>query len=989
MSYPINILLFEDNLDNQAIFSLYLSATEFCRSRVSKVVTMAAGLALLEKTTFDVIVLDLILEDSDAEQTTASISTLSGMAPVVVFTALADSAISREFITLGADDCLSKSHLNENILEKSIRYSLDRWSLRQALAFSNQRLSFAMEAANEGLWDWNTNSDELFLSRRWQAILGYEEGLMPASMSARVALIFDEDQAQVEALLNAHLAGENERYEAEFQMRHCSGEHIWVRERGQVVGWDSDGHAQRVVGVLVDISAAKKSALKLAEARELAEQANRTKSLFLANMSHEIRTPMNAIIGLSYLALDSGLNTEQYDYISKVHTAGQNLLAIINEILDFSKIDAGKMALEAVAFDLNQVLDHLFDIAACSAADKNLELLRYQPLSVPTHLMGDPLRLSQVLTNLMTNALKFTASGEVCMSIEPLAVVGDQVQLRFEVCDTGIGLSLEQQAHLFQPFTQADASTTRQYGGTGLGLTISKCLVDMMGGEIKVQSTPGEGSCFFFTISFSQLEKQPLVIEQIPESMKQASVLIVDDHARSRAMAKHCCQALNLRCDEVNSAEAAIMLLQQTSQQHPYQLVIMTWEMPAMGGERLYKYILNDHHLAAQPAVLVLSRYAPDQRLQALGSRAATAYISKPIYAEKLLNAILQLPLEKEQRAQPLKPDTGMPAVGQTLLGARLLLVEDNRVNQLVATELLKKAGIQVAVANNGQEAVDMIDQGAFDGVLMDIQMPVMDGFKATELIRNEGRFHHLPIIAMTANAMKGDRENCIAAGMNDHLTKPINPTKLYSLLEKWISREQQAICSLDKADGLARVMGDEDLYKEVLILFAETQAQAATKLKQALAQGDLQTATFIAHALRGVAANIGAKALAESATLCEQALKQGALPLAQADLFEQALLRVLDCVASLYPQQAKALPHNNIDDIGTMSLALSELLRCLRGCDVKSAALLHALLHDFPNIASIMNIRAIKIAIDSYEYDEAIALIILAAKQLNMNLEG
>jgi len=698
-----------------------------------------------------------------------------------------------------------------------------------------------------------------------------------------------------------------------------------------------------IFGNIHDVGELKKAEEKLRQAQAAAEAASRAKGDFLANMSHEIRTPMNAILGLAHLTLKTDLTLRQRGYLEKIHAAGNSLLGIINDVLDFSKIEAGKLELESVPFNLDDVLDQLAGLITVKAHEKEaLEVLFRTSSEVPRALVGDPLRLGQVLINLANNAVKFTEAGEIVVATELVRADGGSARIRFSVRDTGIGLSAAEMARLFESFTQADTSTTRRFGGTGLGLAISKRLAALMGGDIQVASEPGRGSTFSFSADFriggGPAARRPVA----PPELKGMRVLVVDDNPTSRAILQEMLESFSFEVGLAASGEEGLREYAAASAGRAYALVVMDWRMGGMDGIEAARRIKACSVSRPAPVILVTA-YGREEALRKAEAAGLEGFLLKPVSPSLLFDTIMEifgsgrLPASARGGAEIPTP------VAEGVAGGRFLLVEDNEINQQVAMEILRGAGLEVVLAANGREAVERSAREVFDAVLMDVQMPVMDGYAAAREIRKqEGamRSHGMvpiPVIAMTAHAMSGDAAKSLAAGMNDHITKPIDPGTLLETLSRWIKPRAQVpaapigfapapavqspagpsppepilpeeLPGFDLAEGLHRLQGNRALYRRLIIDFAAQQRHEGETLGRLLEAGDFDRARRRVHAIKGVAGNLAAKPLQAAVGALERLIRpagQGGAADAQAlksalEAFQTALDITVSSAGSL-----------------------------------------------------------------------------------------
>lgn len=696
---------------------------------------------------------------------------------------------------------------------------------------------------------------------------------------------------------------------------------------------DAQGEPTFLLGVSEDITEHKDRESQLQKAKSDAESANIAKSQFLANMSHEIRTPMNAIIGLSDLALGvEGLAPKVRNYLSKVHSSSRALLSIINDILDYSKVEAGRLELDQVELRLEDLLENVTDLFNVHAEENGVEMVLDISPDVPEYLIGDPLRLGQVMNNLVGNAVKFTEHGEIHIRVEQLAREDAHATLRFTVRDTGIGMNAEQVERLFHAFTQADASITRRFGGTGLGLTISQRLAEKMGGEITVESEPGKGSTFSFSIRLPISNQAHL--ERPATELRGMRVLVVDDLEISRLSLRELLVAWGFQVTEATSGEEALALITQYADkpEQAFELVLLDWKMPGMSGldvARNIREAAQHKELAKLPVVIMVTAYSTEALMQETQGIHLDALLTKPITSSSLFDTIVRFQggAVRHHKAPVLEDMSEELALIQ---GASILLVEDNETNQLVAKDILERMGMVVTIANNGQEALSKLQEADFDAVLMDLQMPVMDGFEATRLIRQDGRWNRLPIIAMTAAVMADDRAACTDAGMNDHVSKPILPQALAHTLLRWIKPTIQAqpiahqacktlssaptpdwvrdgLPGFDLPAALSRLGGNHALLLDLLNKFGKEFENSQVELADLLKAEDRSASTAFAHRIKGAAANLGATQLHDAAQLLEVAIHSGGGAIDAQD-FNAVLAQTMNSIAHLSKRKSMML---------------------------------------------------------------------------------
>jgi two-component system sensor histidine kinase/response regulator len=877
---------------------------------------------------------------------------------------------------------------------------------------SEQLFRSIFENAQIGISFYRIATGEISPNRALQEMLGYSEKEL-GRLERWDEISHPDDRASSAERYAEMVQGKREKSQWEQRLIRRDGRIVVTNVRFFLLR-DTEGRPQYVAALQEDITDRKRLQAELVTAKEIAEAATKAKSDFLANMSHEIRTPMNAILGMTHLALKTDMTPKQHDYLTKTKSAAQSLLGIINDILDFSKVEAGKLDLEKTDFRLEDVLENVSSVVSQKAHDRNLEFLLATQQDLPVDLVGDPLRLGQILINLVNNAVKFTENGEIVVAVSLAEKAFDRVNLKFSVRDSGIGMTPEQTGRLFQAFSQADSSTTRKYGGTGLGLSISKRLVEMMDGNIWVESNRGMGSAFHFTAWFgigSGKTKRRLMIPGIAG----IRVLVVDDNQQAREILTDSLTRLGLRAQSVSSGEDAIRELVSADTLVPYALVMMDWQMPDMDGLETSRLIKKGGRLKNVPKVVMVTAFGrEDIRAQAEQIR-IDGYLLKPVTPSTLFDTLVEMFGNVGQEREPsrlLRAET----TSHDATGIRVLLVEDNELNQQVASELLESAGASVRIANHGGEAVKILTESEqpppFDIVFMDLQMPEMDGFTATGLLRAMPHLQQLPIIAMTAHALVEERQRCLEAGMNDHVSKPIEPDALFAALMRWAKPQQgqgaraesraanptddvtlPEIDDVDVAGALSRVAGNKRLYRDLLVQFALRQAEVNSQIMAAIGSGDNKLAERILHNVKGVAGNIGLGGISGAAEKLERAVRErdSAVP-ALAEEFSRVANRQVQAIQTAM-RNFKADPvaeevRSRRFDARAASVAIARLKALLESSDGDAAESFVALEDTLGGICDKTRLSALRAAISEFDFDGARKKLDEITKEYGANWE-
>jgi two-component system, sensor histidine kinase and response regulator len=1057
----INVLLIEDNPGDARLLREMLIDAKGANYDVKVENLFADGMNKLALLQIDILLLDLNLPDSTGIDTYRRAHAQAPNIPIILLTGLDNDALATEAMRQGAQDYLVKGQIDSNAVSRAIRYAIERkrvekelnahrehleelirertgqleqsrqaalslmqdanvqrrqteaalaeaQRMTEALRESEARVRGILETSNEGFWLIDLNLITLEVNDSMCAILGRpRDGIV----GKRITECLNE--ANVKILMeNLERRQQRERASYEIELIRPDGSPVYCLLT-DTPHYDGNGNHIGYFAMVTDITHRKMMENELVHAKEAAEAASQAKSMFLANMSHEIRTPMNAITGMTYLVQQTELTAKQADYIQKLQTASKNMMGIINDILDFSKIEAGKMELEKSAFDLNDTLKDISDITSLKAKDKGLAFIVSVDSNVPIHLVGDSLRLSQILLNLTNNAVKFTQSGAIVLSVRVKKIFDGKAVLQFLVRDTGIGMTADQKTNLFQAFHQADMFITRKYGGTGLGLVICQRLAESMHGDIHVDTEPGKGSTFTVTIELDiQItEKQEFKLPSA-DLHNLHIVLIESDQAYQDVTVNYLKDFSFHPHSHLTSEEAFQELRRDAESDQRYKLILLASKVNGENGIQIARRIKNDPKLADIPIILMASHGEEEITAQA-EEIGITRFLFKPLNQSLLFDAIISMVYKASPKEVHMTEEQApLPqSTGQTR-DCTILLVEDNEINQEIAKEILEKEGFTVTIANDGREAVEKVRMDSFAVILMDLHMPVMDGYTATKIIRAEPAYKDVPIIAMTADVVTGVRSKAQEAGMNDYISKPINPSDLFATLSRWVKqfkRNEEAVSrppaetanqevmeilnklqTIDIRDGLNRVNNDQQFYVKLLRKFRESNQTFVEKLTAELASQNMENVIRMAHTLKGVAGNIGATQVFTTARHMEELFKNNDRDRWNENLsiLHDELDKTLTDLATLgsADQVRAVVPENELIHGKQLAPQLQKLLHELAEYDAEAGSTLEGIICKPLASEEREAMQKLHPVVSQYDYDEAIIMLKRLIEQWKIN---
>lgn len=974
------------------------------------------ALEILSNRRPDIVLLDVMMPRMNGYETAKHIRKRYSKddLPIIFISAKNLTVDIIEGFASGGNDYLTKPISRDELIVR-INFHVGLLKSRSDLKKTEKKYRSIFDNSIEGIFQTTPEGKGVIANKALSSILGYSspEDLLNSVVQVTTDIYVDSYKRDefLELLnLNGHIQNfEFQAYRKDKSIIDVSCNARYVR--------DDEGNIIHIEGTLEDLTD-KKQLVALKIAKEAAEAATKLKSRFLAKMSHEIRTPMNAIIGFSGLALKTDLSLKQRDYLTKIEIAAQSLLNLINDILDLSKIEADKLQMECIEFQIEEVINNTVNIISMDTAEKGIELIVDINSNIPLILNGDPFRLGQVLLNLTNNSVKFTESGYIILKVELLNRESDFCNLKFSVKDTGIGMTNEEKTGLFNAFSQVDSSITRKFGGTGLGLVISKRLVEMMDGKIEVESESGKGSLFSFTARFGCRSEKDEFCLKVNKVFEGLTALVVDDSEISRNILKEQLISLGFKTDTADSGKAAMVKLKDAIETKPYDLVLVDWQMPDMDGIETSRRIKQGNKLHHTPLIIMVTVFSREEIIKQAEKERIDAFLIKPVSPSLLFDTITHLFGKDGSLANTLPmPESDIATDMNKLSGKKVLLVEDNVINQQVAVEILEEAGLIVRIANNGKQAVEAVNMAQYDIVLMDLQMPVMSGYEATALIRQNSSFKDLPIIAMTAHAISGSKETCIDAGMDDYISKPIETSQLYTTLAKWIkqgcsventyvkksssrtikhnteAKIPEKLFGIDIKSGLKRIQGNKHLYISLLLKFANDYENITNKIEQFIVKGDYYSAERIAHTLKGVAGNISAYDIYTAASELERGLSAKEINSLNTLInnIEKALKPVIASIKENLDQRVHNIPdlRNNVTmlDINKITPIVKKLHQSLKTFNTNAETVLILLKDNIGGSIFAEKLNEIEQHIDNYDFDKADISLKEIAQDLNIVL--